>query len=137
MSQKTLRELAKFGSGLVAADLATVIWFAYSGLLPITSFGITFDEAMIWPAIIFDAALLVVLVHYSWHIGKIPALRERTYLTIAGIIFGIVAAAHFARVLFQIDLSIMDWTAPHWLSWIAVIATTYLCYMSFRLAIRR
>lgn len=137
MSHRTLRELAKFGSGLVAADLATTIWFVYSGLLPVTSFGVTFDETMIWPAIIFDAGLLAVLIHYGWHIGKIPALRERTYLMVAGTIFAVVAAAHFARILFSMDLTLMDWTAPHWLSWIAIVATTYLSYMSFHLAVKR
>lgn len=137
MSHRTLRELAKFGSGLVAGDLATTIWFVYSGLLPITSLGVTFDETMIWPAIIFDAGLLIVLIHYAWHIGKIPVLRERSYLIIAGTIFGVVAAAHFSRIFFSMDLTLMDWTAPHWLSWIAILVSAYLCYMSIHLAAKR
>lgn len=136
MTHKTMQDLAKFGSGLVAADLATTIWFAYSGLLPITSLGFTFTENMIWPAIIFDTALLGSLIHYGWNIGKIPALRERSYLLLSGVIFSIVALAHFWRVLFQADLVIMDWIAPHWLSWTVVIVTAYLSYMSFRLAVR-
>lgn len=137
MSQRALRELAKFGSGLIAADLATNIWFVYSGLLPITSMGITFDESMILPAIIFDAGLLAVLIHYGWHIGKIPALRERSYLLIVGTLFAFVAAAHFGRIIFGIDVTLVDWVMPHWLSWMTVGVTTYLSYMSFRLAVRR
>ena len=137
MSQKTLHELAKFGSGLVAADLAATLWFAYSGLLPITFFGITFTENMIWPAIVFDTALLGVLIHYGWNIGKIPALRERSYLLIAGTVFGIVALAHFWRIFFAIDLIVLDWVIPHWISWTATIVTAYLSYMSFHLAVRR
>lgn len=131
-----MRELAKFGSGLVAGDLASLLWFTYSGLLPITTLGVTFTSDMVWPAIVFDAALLGVLIHYGWHIGSIPAMRERSYLMIAGIIFAIVAVAHLARVFFHFDVVIMGWEAPHWISWIGTIVTTYLSYMSFRLALR-
>lgn len=137
MSQKTLRDLAKFGSGLVTADLATNLWFAYSGLLPITTLGITVTESMVWPAIVFDVALLGVLIHYGWHVGTIPALRERSYFTLVGLVFGAVAVVHFARVFFAMDLVVMGWAAPHWLSWIATVVTAYLAYMSFRLAVRR
>lgn len=137
MSHKNLRDLAKFGSGLIAADLATNIWFLYSGLLPVTTMGITVTETMLWPAIVFDVAALAFLFHYGWNIGNIPSLRERSYLTLAGLVFGAVAVVHFARILFDIDISIMGWAAPHWLSWIAVAVTTYLSYMSFRLMIRR
>lgn len=137
MSHKNLRDLAKFGSGLIAADLATTIWFAYSGLLPITSMGITFTETMIWPAIIFDTALLGLLIHYGWNIGTIPALRERTYYLMVGFVFTIVAIVHFARILFDMDLVFMNWEAPHWLSWIATGVTTYLAYMSFHMSVKR
>lgn len=136
MSHRSLREFAKFGSGLVAADLATNIWFAYSGLLPITTFGITVTEEMLYPSIVFDVALLAFLIHYGWHIGKIPALRERSYFLFAGALFGAIAIVHFARILFSVDVAVMGWAAPHWLSWIATGATTYLAYMSFRLATR-
>jgi len=65
MSQRTMHEVAKFASGVVAADLVTNIWFAYSGLLPITTMGITVTESMLWPAIVFDVAALAFLVHYA------------------------------------------------------------------------
>lgn len=136
MHHKNLRELAKFASGLVAADLATAIWFAYSGLLPVTSFGITFTDAMIWPAIVFDVAALAFLVHYGWRIGDIPSLRERSYLMLAGLVFAAVAIVHFARVLFQVDIMVMGWEAPHWISWTASAVSAYLAYMSFHLATR-
>lgn len=136
MHHRNLRELAKFGSGLVAADLATTLWFAYSGLLPITTLGITVTESMVWPAIVFDVAMLALLVHFGWRIGDIPSLRERTYLLFAGLVFGIVALAHFARILFDMDLVVMGWEAPHWLSWTATAVTAYLAYMSLHLAAR-
>lgn len=137
MSQKNLRDLAKFASGAVTADLATSIWLAYSGLLPFTTLGITITEPMIWPAIVFDAALLGFLIHYGWHIGTIPAIRERSYFLVAGLIFGTVAVVHFARILFNIDIVFYEWSAPHWISWIASIVTVYLSYMSFHLALRK
>lgn len=137
MSQSTLRDWAKFGAGLMVADLATNIWFAYSGLLPFATMGITITENMIWPAIVFDAAILGMLIHYGWHVGSIPALRERSYLLLVGFIFTAVAVVHFARILFGFDIVFVDWTAPHWLSWIGSVVTAYLAYMSFRLAVRR
>lgn len=136
MHHRNLRELAKFASGLVAADLISIIWFTYHGLLPISAFGATFTETMVWPAIAFDAALLGFLLHFAWRLGEIPALRERTYLLLVGIVFGIVALAHFARIFTGTDLIIMGWDVPHWLSWTASIVTAYLSYMSLHLAMR-
>jgi hypothetical protein len=98
--------------------------------------GFTFTQGIVWPTLVFDAALILILIHYGWNIGKIPALRERTYLLVAGIIFTVVALAHLVRVFFAIDLSIMDYEVPLWLSWIGTVVVTYLAYMSFRLALR-
>lgn len=136
MSHRTLHELAKFGSGVVAADLATNIWFLYSGLLPITTLGMTVTEAMLWPSVVFDIALLAMLVHYGWNIGHIPALRERSYLLLTGIVFGVVAVAHFAHVLFGLNINMFGYEVPHWLSWTASAVTAYFSYMSLRLATR-
>lgn len=136
MSHKTLHELAKFGSGLVAGDFIANAWIAYMGYYPIVFMGWTFTESIVLPTLIFDAALFLILVHYGWNIGKIPALRERSYLLVVGIVFSIVAAAHLLRVFFGFDLIIMNWHAPLWLSWTATIVISYLAYMSFRLAAR-
>jgi|SRR5690606_35468952 len=136
MHNRHLRELAKFGSGVIAADLATNLWFLYSGLLPITTMGMTVDESMLWPAVVFDAAALAFLVHYAWKIGDIPSLRERGYLLLAGLVFAAIAIVHFGRVLFNIDVTIMGFEAPHWISWTASAASAYLAYMSLHLAAR-
>lgn len=136
MSHKALRDLAKFASGVVAADLATSIWLAYSGLLPFTTMGITITEAMIWPAIVFDVAAIAFLIHYGWKIGDIPSLRERGYLVLSGLVFGTIAVVHFARILFDIDVAVMGFEAPHWISWTASAVAVYLSYMSFHLAAR-
>lgn len=136
MSHKTLHELAKFGSGLVAGDFIANAWIAYMGYYPIEFMGWTFTSDIVLPTLIFDAALFIILVHYGWNIGKIPALRERSYLLIVGTVFAIVAAAHLMRVFFQADLVIMDWMVPHWISWVGTVVIAYLSYMSFRLAVR-
>lgn len=134
MSHKTLREIAKFGSGLVLGDFIANAWIAYMGYYPIVFMGWTFTSDIVLPTLVFDAALFLILVHYGWNIGKIPALRERTYLMMAGTVFTIVAAAHLLRVFFNVDLVIMDWQAPLWLSWLGTVVVAYLAYMSFRLA---
>lgn len=136
MSHKTLHEVAKFGAGLVAGDFIANAWIAYMGYYPIVFMGWTFTEDIVLPALVFDAALFLILVHYGWNIGKVPALRERTYLLIAGTVFSVVAAAHLFRVFAGVDLVVMDWTMPLWLSWIGTALTAYLAYMSFRLATR-
>jgi hypothetical protein len=88
------------------------------------------------PVLIFDAALFILLVHYGWHIGKTPFLRERTYLIAAGALFGVVAAAHLLRIFTNTDIVILGWEAPIWLSWIGTAATAYLSYMSFHLSMK-
>ncbi len=136
MHHRNLRELAKFGSGIIAADLATNVWFLFSGLLPITTMGMTVTEQMLWPAVVFDIAILAMLVHYAWNIGHIPALRERSYLLLAGIVFLVVAVAHFAHILVGLNINVFGYEVPHWLSWTASAVAAYFAYMSLRLATR-
>jgi hypothetical protein len=136
MHHRKLHELAKFCAGLIAGDFLGLVWIANSGMLPIDFLGGTFTVEMLLPSLVFDAALFLVLIHYGWNIGKIPSLRERTYLLIAGIIFGIVAAAHLVRIFSGADLVIVGWTVPLWLSWVGTAVTAYLCYMSLHIAIR-
>lgn len=136
MHHKNLQEIAKFGSGLIAGDFIANAWFAYMGYYPIEFLGWTFTSDIVLPTLVFDAALFLILVHYGWHIGKIPALRERSYLMIAGTVFGVVALAHLMRVFFGSDLTISDWSVPMWLSWFGVALSAYLSYMSLRFATR-
>lgn len=136
MKHINLHELAKFGAGLIAADFIGLIWMANTGILPIEFMGRMFTTDMLLPAMVFDAALFFILVHYGWNIGKIPALRERAYLIIAGTVFGIVAVAHLMRIFAGAELTIGTWDVPLWLSWVGTAITAYLSYMSLRLAMR-
>lgn len=136
MNRKRLQEIAKFGAGLVLGDFVALLWIANADLLPVEFLGRMITMDLLVPGLIFDAALFFILVHYGWHIGKIPALRERGYFLVAGSVFALVSVAHLARVFANADLVIADWTLPIWLSWVGIAVTAYLAYMSFRLAVR-
>jgi hypothetical protein len=136
MKKSNLHEIAKLVAGLVLGDFLALWWLQMHHGFPITFLGMHFTGEMVAPGLVFDAALFILLVHYGWHIGKTPFLREKTYLIAAGALFAVVAAAHFVRIFTGSDLIIMGWDAPVWLSWIGTAATAYLSYMSFHLSLK-
>ena len=136
MNRRSLREAAKFCAGLVAADMLTILWLWSNNLFPISTWGVTWTSDMVLPALVFDLGLLLILIHYGWHLGKIPRPRERTYLIVAGAIFTVVALAHLTRIFTQTDFVILGWEVPLWLSWIGTMITAYLAYASFSFAAR-
>ncbi len=135
MNRRSLQEVAKFAAGLVAADLITLVWLAQTSLLPVHFMGLDFGASMVIPGVVFDLALLLILIHYGWHIGKIPAPREHTYLLVTGCIFTVIAVAHLWRLFSTGELVLMGWAVPLWLSWFGVAITAYLAYASFRFAV--
>ncbi len=135
MKHRVLRDSAKFLAGLVLGDFLSLWWMAAQGLLPIHFLGVTLTSQVIAPGLLFDAALILILIHYGWNVGKIPAFRERTYLTIAGVIFALVTLLHLARLFTgAVILDIFGWDVPLWLSWFGVVIAAYLSYMSFSFA---
>lgn len=136
MRNHSLQEVAKFAAGVVAADFLWLLWFSQQHLQSIQFFGMSVTSDMLLPNLIFDIAMFLILVHYAWHIGKIPAMRERSYIFLAGCIFTLVAVMHLWRVFTGADLMIGNWDAPVWLSWFGLSVSTYLAYMSFHLAAR-
>ncbi len=135
MKHRFLRDSAKFLAGLVLGDFLTLWWLAAQGIWPVHFFGIIWSSQIVLPGLLFDAALFLMLVHYGWHVGKIPMFRERTYLVIAGAIFMVVAVVHLIRLFTgDINLNILGWVVPLWISWIGVIVAGYLSYLSFSLA---
>jgi len=137
MNKQQLQEVAKFAAGLVAGDFLALLWFNANGLFPVSFFGLNFTQEAFLPAFIFDVVLIIFLVHYAWHVGKIPSIREHSYLLIAGCAFGFVAATHLSRLFIGGDFVLMDWSLPLWLSGIGAFAAAYLSYMSFHLAVVR
>ena len=136
MKHYRLHEVAKFLAGLVAGDFLCAWWLWAQGLLPMTFWGVTWTTDTMPVILTFDAALFIILVYYGWHIGRLPAIRERGYLFAVGAIFGAVALEHIARLLFNYHVTIADIVIPTWLSWMGTIVSLYLAYMSFHLAVR-
>jgi hypothetical protein len=138
MYQSFLHDVAKFLSGLVLADLFLFWWLGtHKYLLPVHFLGLTFTSGAILPGMIFDTALFIFLIYYGWHLGKMPGIRERTYLLIAGIFFGIITIAHAISILGGSSVVYLGWYLPVWLSWIATVAAAFLSYMSFHLLFMR
>ena len=133
-----LREAAKVATGLVLADLASVIWLGAAGFFPLTILGVTWTESSILPIALCDVALIILFVHFGWN-TKVPlrSPSEKTLLMIAGFVFLIVAAAHLLRLALGWQLILGDFTVPLWLSWFGVVVTVYLSYSSFHFAMRR
>lgn len=135
MRKKTLREISKFASGLVAADFLCAIWLYNSGMLPLSFFGITVTSQGAILGMIFDVILFAILFHFGWRIQERPRTKnEHKFHIIAGIIFTIVALLHLSRIIFQWQLSVGTWEFPYWLNALGVVITAFLAYASFSLS---
>lgn len=132
MSQHMLRDLAKVGAGVVVADLISVVWLASAGLLSVTLLGVEWSLDMLPEILVFDGALLILLIHLGWN-ARLPVTSpsERTLLALSGIIFLAVALVHFARLTFGWQLALGGFEIPLWLSWLGFGITLYLSYSSF------
>lgn len=137
MTHTTLREIAKFLSGAVAAKILITLWFSTAGLLPVLLAGTPFTTESVFPAMIFNVAVLAILVYYGWHVkSPVHAPSERKLLLAAGVVFLLVALIHFLRVLFGWTLIVGDMDVPEWFSWFGVLLALYLSYASFHFALR-
>jgi len=132
-----LREIAKIGVGLVLADLVSVFWFSSAGFFPLTILGVTWTASAVWPIVIFDVALILLLAHYGWNM-KLPikSPSEQKLLMLAGVIFLVIAVLHLIRIAFGWSLILGDVAIPLWLSWLGFIIPGYLSYSSFHFALR-
>ncbi|MBU6142134.1 hypothetical protein KGO95_03420 [Patescibacteria group bacterium] len=133
-----LKEIAKFASGLVLGDLLTGVWMLSSGLLPQSFMGIWVTSQTAWFWIGFDLFLLLVLIHYAWHPRSMePGASPKSLFFVVGVITGLVALAHFLRLVFGWSVMIGAWAAPMWMSWIAIFVAAFISYTSFHLASRK
>jgi hypothetical protein len=86
---------------------------------------------------LFDVVLFFVLVHYGWHSEiKNPSIKHKTYFITVGIITGIVALVHLARVVYGFGAEVNGWNVPLWFSWLGVLVAGFVSYASFRFASR-
>ena len=60
-------------------------------------------------------------------------MKQKTFVKIAGIIFGLVAFVHLVKVLFAWDANIGGWEVPLWISYIAVVIAGFLAYSAYKL----
>ena len=60
-------------------------------------------------------------------------MKKETYFTTVSVVFVVVAAMHFLRVVFDWSARIGAWDIPMWASWLAVVAAGALAYHGFRL----
>lgn len=129
-----LRELSKFFSGIIAADFLVGVWLYFENLLPMKFLGINISPEIAILGMIFDLLLLCILIHYAWNISLPSSIQQKNWLWVIGILLGVVSLLHLLRLIFNIDITIDNWTFPFWLSWVGTIITAYLSYMSFRFA---
>ncbi|KQW58629.1 MULTISPECIES: hypothetical protein [unclassified Ensifer] len=61
-------------------------------------------------------------------------MTEKTFLTIAAAIFGIVAMVHLVRILIGFSVVIDGWTVPMWVSWVGLIVSGGLSYYGAKFA---
>ena len=59
------------------------------------------------------------------------AMTQRTFNTLAGTIFLLVAVLHALRLFFRWPASIGGWIVPMWVSWVGVVVTVFLAYSAF------
>lgn len=137
MQHHTLREIAKFASGLVAADFVSVVWLGAAGFFPLTILGVTWTADAVVPIAVFDIAVFILLVHFGWGM-KLPleSPNEQNLLYATGVIFAAVAIVHLMRLAFGLNVALGAFDVPMWLSWVGVLVTGYLSYTSFHFALR-
>ena len=63
-------------------------------------------------------------------------MSEKTFITVAAVIFGVVALLHLFRIVMGWSIVIDAWTVPMWLSWIGLVVAGALSYFGIRLTRR-
>ena len=58
-------------------------------------------------------------------------MTQRTFNTLAGTVFLLVAVLHALRLLFGWQAIIADWTVPMWISWAGLSVAGFLAYSAF------
>ncbi|HXV26904.1 MAG TPA: hypothetical protein VD862_02695 [Candidatus Paceibacterota bacterium] len=133
MNKGTLHEVAKFLSGVIAADFLVLWWMGTSDLLPVNILGQSFDAQGAAGAMVFDAVLFALLVWYGWRRPGKARGGMRPFHWTAGIIFGAVSVLHLLRILLGWEFTIASWAVPYWLNGIASAVAGFLAVASFHL----
>lgn len=60
------------------------------------------------------------------------AMNRKTFSTVVGIIFSVIAVLHLLRAILGWNAVIGTFSVPMWLSWVAVVVAAYLAYSALR-----
>ena len=60
-------------------------------------------------------------------------MNQKTFCTVSGSIFGVIAVMHLARIIRGWPAHIGTFEVPMWLSWVAMAVAGYLALSAFRL----
>ncbi len=63
-------------------------------------------------------------------------MRRETFCIVAGVIFAVVALLHLLRLYMDWPVVIGDWSAPMWVSWIALVVAGILAIWGLAFAAR-
>jgi len=63
-------------------------------------------------------------------------MTEKTFATIAAVIFALVALLHLLRLVMGWSVVIDSWAVPIWVSWVGLVVAGGLSYYGARLAMR-
>ncbi len=61
----------------------------------------------------------------------------KTFCTVTGIIFAVVALIHLVRIFMAWQVTIDGWSIPMWVSWIGLVVTGGLAYVSVKYATQK
>ncbi len=60
------------------------------------------------------------------------AMRQKTFLSVAGAIFSVIAVLHLLRAVLGWKAVIGSFEVPMWLSWVAFAGAAYLAYSALK-----
>jgi hypothetical protein len=63
-------------------------------------------------------------------------MNRETFCIVAGVIFAVVALLHLLRIYMDWPVVIGDWSAPLWVSWIALVVAGILAIWGLAFASR-
>ena len=58
-------------------------------------------------------------------------MSQKTFLSISGTIFGIIAVLHLMRAIYGWPAQIGTFVVPTWLSWVSLLVAGYLAVSAF------
>lgn len=61
-------------------------------------------------------------------------MSHKSFFQVTGVVFGVIALLHLARLVWGWQAEIGGWSVPMWLSVVAVVVAGFLSYQGFKLS---